>query len=353
MKFYQIALLPLGWLYAVVIQIRNWLYKHGLKKSFSFDTVVISIGNLTVGGTGKTPLVEYVARRLAKKLIITTLSRGYKRKTKGFRLATQADTALTLGDEPYQLYRKFVPTNRIHVAVGEERVRAISKILARIPNNNMILLDDAFQHRKVQPNLHILLTDFYRPFFSDYVLPVGRLREPRKEVRRADVVVVTKCPTPLDDATKDFFRYHISSYYPDKVPPIFFAGIRYGKPMKIGNNQPIALPKNVLLITGIANPTPLVTYVAQHYHLMKHIAFSNHHRFTKNTIRKFLKIFYSIKLEEKCLLTTEKDSVRLIDARWKPMLAAVPIYYLPIETVFLEDKLMFDQLIFKTIKQQL
>ncbi|MCG8339924.1 MAG: tetraacyldisaccharide 4'-kinase [Cytophagales bacterium] len=352
MKLYQIALLPLGWLYAVVIQIRNWLYEQGLKKSFRFDTVVISIGNLTVGGTGKTPLVEYIVRRLTKKFIITTLSRGYKRKTKGFRLATQHDTALTLGDEPYQLYRKFVHTNRIHVAVGEERLLAIPEILARIPNNNVILLDDAFQHRKIQPNLHILLTDFYRPFFSDYVLPVGRLREPRKEAHRADVVVVTKCPTPLDESTKDFFRYHISSYYTDKVPPIFFTGIRYGKPMKIGEKQPITLPKNVLLITGIANPTPLVTYVAQHYHLIKHIAFSDHHRFTKNTIRKFLKAFHSIQLAEKCLLTTEKDSVRLMDARWKSMLEGVPIYYLPIDIVFLEGKLMFDQIIFKTLEQQ-
>ena len=354
MNLSQCVLLPFAWGYMSVMQTRNWCYSYGVKKSTRFSAVaVIGVGNLTIGGTGKTPMVEYLIKMLAKQMTIATLSRGYKRITKGFRLANFHDTAATLGDEPYQLYKKFSQTHGMQVAVAEKRCQGIVNIIAQLPKTQVVLLDDAFQHRAVQPHLNILLTDFHRPFFHDQVLPAGRLREPKKAARRASAVIVTKCPMDLPTATQKKMCQHIKPYCASPETPIFFTGIRYGRPKKIVPSKNARFSKHVLLITGIAHSAPLVTYVKHHYHLHGHMAFGDHHHFTKKDGQKILKAFSKIVMPKKCLLTTEKDSVRLMNENLKPILQDIPIFYLPIQVAFLKDKQAFAQLIFKTIEKNI
>ena len=189
----RILLFPFSWLYYLITQIRNRLYDRGLKPSVKFELPVICVGNLTVGGTGKTPMIEHLIRLLQNRFKVATLSRGYGRATKGIRIAGPSENASTIGDEPFQFYTKF--GKRITVAVGEERALAIPTILQECSDTQIILLDDGFQHRKVSPGFSILLTDYHRPFYNDFLLPSGRLRESRWGAERADVIVVTKCPS--------------------------------------------------------------------------------------------------------------------------------------------------------------
>ena len=227
----KIFLFPLAVLYDAITRLRNHLFDSGLKPSFEFETRVISVGNLAVGGTGKTPMTEYLIRILCKDFKISTLSRGYGRRTKGLRFGSNDDTATTLGDEPYQLYRKF--NHQVTVAVGEDRAFAIPNILQQFPETEIILMDDAFQHRFVKPQLSILVSEFNNPFYADFVMPFGRLREARKGVARADLIVFTKCPK---EATKEEFDLRIKEskkYAGNK--PIFFASIRYSLPVNFGN----------------------------------------------------------------------------------------------------------------------
>jgi tetraacyldisaccharide 4'-kinase len=198
MPVLRILLLPVAWLYEGITRLRNWLYDKGYKKSTSFPLPVISVGNLTVGGTGKTPHVEYLVRLLKDQRQLVTLSRGYGRQTKGFLIADEQANAATIGDEPMQFYQKF--GHQIKVAVGEKRVPAIEQILRLYPKTEIILLDDAFQHRAVRPCFSILLSDYHRPFYTDFVLPAGRLRESRKGAGRADAVIFSKCPQNLSAA---------------------------------------------------------------------------------------------------------------------------------------------------------
>lgn len=351
-KVYSIFLLPWGWLYGVIMQVRNFLYDRGIQKTCAFDRAVISVGNLTVGGTGKTPCIEYLVRLLKEQLYIAVLSRGYKRTTQGFRVANAYDTVLTIGDEPFQLYSKFASSGRVRIAVAEDRVQGINKLLAIAPGTQAILLDDGFQHRSVKPHLNILLTDFHRPFFADYVLPTGRLREPRQSAHRADVVLVTKCPDPMPKAAQEYFQHHIRKYCRNQPPPpIFFTRIRYGSPIRVGKEQTKPFAEHILLVTGIADPTPLVRYVAQHYQLIQHMAFKDHHAFTAQDIQKILSVFDHIGCKEQCLLTTEKDSVRLLHTSLQSMLQHIPVFYLSIAMEFVEGEEVFNQLIFDTIQQ--
>ena len=351
-KIYSIFLLPWGWLYGVIMQVRNSLYDRGIQKTYAFDTAVISVGNLTVGGTGKTPCIEYLVRLLKEQLSIAVLSRGYKRTTQGFRVGNSYDTVLTIGDEPFQLYSKFASSGRVRIAVAEDRVQGISKLLDIAPGTQAILLDDGFQHRSVKPRLNILLTDFHWPFFADYILPTGRLREPRQSAHRADVVVVTKCPDSIPKATQQYFQHHIRKYCRNQPPlPIFFTRICYGSPIRVGGKRTNFFAEYVLLVTGIADPAPLVRYVAQHYRLIQHMAFKDHHAFTPQDIQKILSVFDCMEYKKKCLLTTEKDSVRLLHTSLQSMLQHIPVFYLPIAMKFVEGEEVFNQLIFDIIQQ--
>jgi len=345
MKFLRIILFPFAILYDLATRFRNYLFNIGYKQSFEFETCVIAVGNLAVGGTGKSPMVEYILRKFSRKFKMTTLSRGYGRKTKGFRLASKADSYLTIGDEPMQFYKKF---NEIHVAVGEERSVAIPFILAERPETKIIVLDDAYQHRYVKPNFNILLTSFDKPFYQDFLLPAGRLREARQGAQRADAVVVTKCPKHVDDSLMQKTEKAIRKY---TQAPIFFTSIKYLEPMPLFKTS--AFNKNIFLFTGIAHHEQIKQFVQQHYTLVGEMHFSDHHRYQPQDIDKLLVEFNKLSIKDKCLLTTEKDMVKLMSPEIEEKLKAHDIFYLPIETYFLQNGKQFDELLEKTIKSNL
>jgi tetraacyldisaccharide 4'-kinase len=329
-------LYPFAVLYAAVTSVRNYFYDRGLKPQAEFDLPVISVGNLTVGGTGKTPMVEYLVRLLKNDYKVATLSRGYGRDTKGFRMASASDTAATLGDEPYQFHKKFAP--EVNVAVGEERALAIPMIIQEC-DAEVILLDDAFQHRRVKASFSILLTDFNRPFYLDHVLPAGRLRETRAGAARADVVVVTKCPEDLSEADQDRIRREIAMY---TSKPVYFATLDYGDPLPFG--KPVPMIKNVFLVTGIARPEPLVQYITKKYGLARHLAFADHRDYSAGDLKKIQQL--SVEQPGTAIVTTEKDMVKL----QVPELASCPVYYLPIAVRFLEQGNVFDEMIRAHVK---
>jgi tetraacyldisaccharide 4'-kinase len=316
----------------LITDFRNHLYDIGNKSSVQFDRFVISVGNLTVGGTGKTPFVEMLIRMLGKNHHIAVLSRGYGRKTRGFRLADSEDDATTLGDEPFQYFKKF--GGEILVAVGESRALAIPEILFADDQVEIIVLDDAFQHRSVQPGLNILLSDFSRPFYRDVVLPAGRLRESRKHARRADMVVVTKCPPNLDQSSKHDIEKQIYRYTRQGVP-VYFSAIKYLNPVRLYGNQPFS--DSVFLFSGIAHHVALETYVEANFNLLAHKKFPDHHFYSESDIKGILREFDSIVIKNKCLLTTEKDMVRLLSMK-QQFLETYPVFYLPIELYFLENE---------------
>ncbi len=331
MKFFRVLLFPFAWLYDLVTRLRNYLYNSGYKTSFEFDRFLISVGNLSVGGTGKTPMVEYLIRLLDSKTRLATLSRGYGRKTRGFRIADSADTAATIGDEPLQYFKKF----NIPVTVGEERAVAVPFILAEFPDTGIILLDDAFQHRAVKPKMNILLTAFDRPFFEDYVLPAGRLREARKGASRADIIVVTKCPETLSAGQKIFMEGKIQKYAPGI--PVFYSTIDYGE-VRGGNSR----LKKVIVVTGIANPELFISHVKHNYEVVEIIRFPDHHQFSDSEIRK---IADTAGAANAMVLTTEKDYMRITAVKQDIINEQAELMYIPIEMKFLENGSKFDRMI--------
>lgn len=342
MPFLKVLLWPFTLLYNLVMKVRNYLYDIGHKPSFKFESVVISVGNLNVGGSGKTPMVEYLVRLLQHKYSLAILSRGYGRKTKGFRLATNDDDADSLGDEPFQYYRKFGDT--VTICVCEERALAIPTILNERPFTQVILLDDAFQHRTVLPQFSLLLTDAGRPFYEDFLMPFGRLREGRSGAKRADAIVVTKCinTIELEAVTKKIVKYAGQK-------PIFFSSISYqsAQPFETGN----VIGSKVILVSGVANSSSLEGYVADHYQLIKHFQFGDHHSYSIQeirTIQKFLK-----QHQADSILTTEKDMVKLISEHLGDVTIKKIWFYLPVETNFVNNGSVFDKLMNQTVEAQL
>ena len=349
MSWWQILLFPFTILYILITDFRNHLYNIGSKKSFQFDVPVISVGNLTVGGTGKTPHVEYLIRLLKTEYQLATLSRGYGRKTKGFRLASTQDSAQTIGDEPLQFYQKF--GNEISVAVGEERALAIPSILLEKPETQIILLDDAYQHRSVKPHLNILLTDYNRLFYQDFPFPSGRLRESRKGAKRADIIIVSKCPKDLKQDEKEMIASKIRTYSLPKIP-IYFSGIRYTDPIAVFDAEQSIVWDNrlsVVLISGIAQTQPLEKYLASQYNLALHLNFGDHYHYSIKEVEKIRQAFDSLNQPNKVLLMTEKDAVKFRDPNFEKILADRPCYYLPIEIFFQESEKDFQHNIFKIV----
>jgi tetraacyldisaccharide 4'-kinase len=333
MPIIRILLLPFAFIYKMITDFRNQLYDNGKRKSFEFDRFVISVGNLTVGGTGKTPFVELLIRELKTRYRLAVLSRGYKRRTRGFKLADKTDNSETLGDEPFQYFTKF--GTEIDVAVGEERALAIPKIISHNENIDIIILDDAYQHRSVKPHLNILLNDYNRPFYTDHVMPAGLLRESRKHAKRADMVVVTKCPEEMSKPEMDHICEQVSRYTRKEIP-VYFTGIKYLKPEKLFGDQNFS--ENVFLFTGIANSQPLENFIEKRYNLLGHRKFSDHYSFTKKDLSDLIKSFDEINADSKCMLTTEKDMVRLISMKESAeVLMGYPVFYLPIELYFLKN----------------
>jgi tetraacyldisaccharide 4'-kinase len=299
---------------------------------------VISIGNLNAGGSGKTPMTEYIIRLLSTNHKLATLSRGYKRRSKGFRIANKDDNATTIGDEPYQMFLKF--GKNVVVTVGEDRAYAIPNILQEHEDIEAILLDDAFQHRAVDPSFSILLTEYNRPFTRDYVLPAGNLRESRNGASRADVIVVTKCPSQklnTDSLTND-----IRKYAGDK--PVFFTTLSYRDLVAFGD---LSLPSGkIILVTGIANPDPLYDHVKRHFEIIKYFRYPDHHSFTESDINDIH--YEALQISDTCIVTTEKDMVRL---RSMPSVSEHHWFYIPIEVEFLKNGSEFDNLVARQLKR--
>ncbi|MDH5250221.1 MAG: tetraacyldisaccharide 4'-kinase [Cyclobacteriaceae bacterium] len=339
----QILFYPFAMLYNLVTGIRNRMYDLGLRPSIKFDVPVVAVGNLTVGGTGKTPLTEYLIRLLAMDYKVATLSRGYGRKTKGFRMADSSDNADTIGDEPFQMYQKFGSSTS--VAVGEDRAFAIPNILQAHPETDVILMDDAYQHRSVSPYLNILLSDYHRPFYEDHLLPAGRLRESRNSANRADVVVVTKCPSTLTDEAMIAIEKSIRVYV---EKPVFFSRIRYRHPLAFPDHQK-KISHEVVLLTGISNPKPLVLFVKQNFKLVKHFNFPDHHRYTISDLKAIVR--YAEENPTVSILTTEKDKVKLAVSQFNQLRSQLSLFYLPIELEFIKSGGNFDAIVLNSLRR--
>ncbi len=325
----RILLFPFSLVYGAIVWLRNRLYDKNILKSTSFNLPMICVGNLSAGGTGKSPMVEFLLRKLHTHLKVAVLSRGYKRKTRGYSLATEKATALEIGDEPMQFHLKFPD---VTVAVGEERIVAIPQLLHDRPATQVIILDDAFQHRTVKAGLNILLSDHSNLYTRDWFLPTGDLRDEKKSYRRADVLVVTKCPAGLGMEESTQLKQELRPLPHQRV---FFTTIRYGKPYHIVTREEIAIDgiAEVLLVSGIANPAPLKKHLQETVDSYYEILYSDHHIFSIDDLKEMVKRFQHIQATNKIILTTEKDAVRLI--KFEQQLKELPVYVLPIEVQFL------------------
>jgi len=329
LRSFRKLLLPLALVYWFIIWVRNKLYDKNILSSTTFGLPLISVGNLSVGGTGKSPMVEYLIELLKDKYKIATLSRGYKRKTKGYALAQQNTTALEIGDEPMQFHVKFP---ELAVAVGEERIFAIPQLLHDRPETQAIILDDAFQHRAIKAGLDILLTDHDNLFVDDFYLPTGNLRDLKSSYKRAEVIVVSKCKPDLSEEEKKKITEQI-----DPLPEqeIYFTTIEYGQCYHLVEKTGIELKNTteVLLVTGIANPASLKKLLEKHSKIYQLIEYSDHHIFTIDDLRHIRSRFEAIESNEKLILTTEKDAVRL--DKFGSELHGMPVYVIPIRHHFL------------------
>jgi tetraacyldisaccharide 4'-kinase len=293
-------------------------------------------------------MTEYLIRLLNDRYKIATLSRGYKRKSKGFRIANGKDNAVSIGDEPYQFFRKF--GDKVTVAVGEDRVYAIPHLLYKNPAIQCILLDDAYQQLQIRPTLQILLIDFNRPIYRDLVFPAGYLREPRKAAKRADIVVVTKCPENITEVELSEVKGRMRPYISDHAH-VFFSFIHYDKLQPVWDRD-LRMGKNIILITAIANPAPLVEHLNREYHVLKHFKFPDHHYFSAGDLKRVIRFFKRSDESEKVILFTEKDMVKLCDTPLEDILKPYPVFFQQITYNFVSNGPDFDKLIITSVKNQ-
>lgn len=336
LKYLRLLFFPFALLYGMVVMLRNKLYDWGIFKSVKFDLPVICIGNVVVGGAGKTPTTEYLVRLLADYKV-AILSRGYGRKTKGFLLADANATAATIGDEPMQYYQKFP---EVTVAVCEDRVKGINQLK---DTHDVILLDDAFQHRAVKAGFNILLFDFASFMHWQFLLPMGNLREPFNAYKRANALLVTKAPASLNEEVKADLR---KGFNLNAEQTLSFSAIKYGELMPVfeAQKQEITASTTVFLLTGIANPKPLVKYLEGFSPHIESFEFPDHYKFSREDIKKLAKAFNEHSSTEKIIITTEKDSQRLLADDLRDLLLNLPIFYLPIQIDLAStDKQTFDK----------
>ncbi len=324
---------PLALLYGFAVKMRNLLFNLGILKSVYFSKT-ICVGNLTVGGTGKTPLTEHLIKFIKPTANVATLSRGYKRSTKGFILANENCNASTIGDEPYQIFSKFP---NITVAVDENRVRGIKTLRSIKPQPDIIILDDAFQHRYARAELNILLTDYSNLIYSDFFLPVGRLRDSFSERKRAHIVVVTKCPHDLTSEKQDEIKGKLRLKSNQNV---YFSAIEYGDIKPVFNdssflNYSLSPKLTVVGVAGIANPKPFFNHLSRYSNLNYSVPLADHFNFSEKKIRAIFDKFSQIQQDPKAIITTEKDASRLREFSYLPDELKRYFYYLPIELVFL------------------
>ncbi len=328
-------LLPLSWIYGSLIRLRNTLFEVGMLKSHSFDVPLISVGNITVGGTGKTPHVEYLIRLLQDKFRVAVLSRGYKRKSRGFVIANEESTVKDIGDEPYQMKQKFP---HVTVAVDKNRHNGINKLTEGEAGKkiDVVLLDDAFQHRYVKPGINILLVDYHRLTIYDKLLPAGRLREPLSGKDRADIVIVTKCPRDLKPME---FRVITKAMCLYPYQHLYFTMLDYDalRPIYCGEERPldtISADDHILLLTGIASPRQMIVDLSPYSTHIQPLTFGDHHTFTARDVEKINETFADMP-GPKLIITTEKDATRLFGLKGLSKEVRHNIYTLPVKIEFM------------------
>lgn len=348
LQYLKVLLYPFSMLYGLVMWTRNRFYDKKVLTAVEFDLPVIAVGNLSVGGTGKTPHVEHLIRILKDSFKVATLSRGYNRRSKGYLLANENSTAAQLGDEPMQFHLKFPG---IEVCVGEERMLAIPQLLGEKPETQVILLDDAFQHRSVKPGLNILITDYSRRFTRDHVVPFGRLREGRKGYERANCIIVSKCPPAMTAAEKDAVRQEIN---PLPGQQLYFTSLKYGDLYDMFSNTPVNAPGDttILLVCGIARPEPLLQQLKQTFRQVYLLSFPDHYYYDGHDLDKISRELGNLPGTEKMVVTTEKDAVRLQLKAAKLHELNIPIAVMPVEISFLFGETdSFNNYIFDYVEQ--
>lgn len=330
---------PISILYRFGVSVRNYLFDKGIIKQHEFNVPVVVVGNISMGGSGKTPHTEYIVDALSNEYNIGILSRGYKRKTRGFVLACKNSHIDDIGDEPYQLYRKFAHRN-VTLAVCEDRVKGINAMLEANPKINLLVLDDAFQHRYVKPTVAVVLMESTRPAFRDHLLPLGRLREPVGSLNRADIVVVTKCTDNMRPMDYTLFAEDLSLW---PYQTLLFSKYEYSPLLPVFDEVASSIPTQlasltaddtVLVVAGVANPKPFVKHIRSSKAKIKIKIFPDHHHFTSADMTALLKKFQAMSGKNKYIITTEKDAMRLMNCPYFPQQLKAHTYYQPIRVKF-------------------
>ena len=340
LRSFRLFLFPLALVYGGIVTIRNFCYEKGWLGSVSFNIPIICVGNLSVGGTGKSPMVDYLIGFLKQQYPVATLSRGYKRRTSGYVLAGANTTAIEIGDEPMQFH---LAHPDVAVSVGEKRIEAIPQLLFDRPETKVIVLDDAYQHREIHPGLNILLTDYANLYTRDFYLPTGDLRDEKKSAKRTDIIVVTKCPAELTQHQRFAIMRELN---PDQHQHVFFSSIRYETPRHLftGQLKPLSKDSEVLLVSGIANPEPLTNYLLDATKTYDAIFYGDHHIYSIDDLNAIQERFDRINDSGKMVITTEKDGVRLL--KFSDRIRNLPLYVLPISLNFLfDEESKFQQLV--------
>ena len=343
----KILLLPISLLSHIVLTIRHKLYDWNILKSTRFEKSVICVGNLNLGGTGKTPHTEYLVNLLKDTYRVATLSRGYGRKTKGFKQAESTSSYEDLGDEPLQYFRKFPD---IQVAVGEDRVDGVRKLIRSPYYPEVVLLDDAFQHRSIKAGLNILLTEYQHPYCDDFLFPVGTLRDVKSSAKHAHVIVVSKSPKTLNEDEK---QQMVDKLKPTEKQKVFFSYLEYNDLQPLNEEAkrgPIENADAVLAFCGIAHPQPFVDELRERYQTVDFLTFADHHPYTENDVTAILKRFENLNVEKKIIVTTEKDAARLTNSPYLCQFERTPLYDLPVTVRFHEEE-KFNEEILKYVRE--
>ena len=346
----KILLFPLAIVYGIITSLRNLLYDWKILKSKSFDVHTICVGNLAVGGTGKTPHVEHLIRLLKNDFTIATLSRGYKRKSSGFLMADPNSTALDIGDEPLQ-YKTKNPD--LIVAVDANRPNGVKRLLSLDIPPNVILLDDAFQHRALKCELNIVVSEYNNLYLHDHMLPAGSLREPKNGIKRADIIIISKTPDRVNAVD---IRNLIKDIKPLSHQKLFFTWLKYGElagfqnPLETVDTLNDLFRYRVVAFTGIGNPAPMVTYLKEYASSVKHIQYPDHHSFTLQNIAEIRTALDAFEGGNKIVVTTEKDAMRLKDSNLQDIVNTLPLFVLPIEVDFKDKEQEFNETIINYVR---
>jgi tetraacyldisaccharide 4'-kinase len=332
--------------YGAAVAVRNWLFDKRVLASRRFDVPLVCVGNITVGGTGKTPHVEAILAALSREVRVGCISRGYGRRTSGFRLVDEGCTFEEVGDEPRQIKSKFPG---VLVAVDGNRARGIERMLRAIPAPQVIVMDDGFQHRHVKPGLSIVLVDHARPLDTDHLLPRGRLREPATALRRADVVVVTKCPATLPDEERAALARRLHLLPGQRL---FFSTMRHGAPVPLDGESPCGVSREstVICLTGIARPAPYARFLEGIAGRVVPLHFPDHHRFTGTDLRRVIETFHALPTDDRFIFTTEKDVTRLATLPLPPEIRS-RVFHVPVEVDFLPSSPGFIETITSYVRQ--